>query len=209
VPDPKLERSINWRLYREYSGGLLAELGSHQLDFVDWVFDARPERVVGAGGVDYWRDGRETFDNVHAVWSYPDGRKAGFTSLTANAHGAYRIELRGSRGTIELGVDSGRWFLEALNPKERTLAGGADGVSGATATEASDGAVIEVPVREGWDGTCYALHGFWEAVTRGAVPSADVRRGARSAIAIRLAVDAVRGGEPQEWRKEWDAPLQG
>src|SRR5436305_8961501 len=29
VPDPKFERLINWRLYRENSGGLLAELGSH------------------------------------------------------------------------------------------------------------------------------------------------------------------------------------
>ena len=32
VPDPKLERIINWRMYREYSGGLMAELGSHMAD---------------------------------------------------------------------------------------------------------------------------------------------------------------------------------
>jgi len=31
-PDPSLERMINWRMYREYSCGLMAELGSHQLD---------------------------------------------------------------------------------------------------------------------------------------------------------------------------------
>ncbi len=38
VPSPDLERAINWRMYdREYSGGLVAELCSHQLDFVNWV----------------------------------------------------------------------------------------------------------------------------------------------------------------------------
>jgi predicted dehydrogenase len=208
VPDPRLERQINWRMYREYSGGLLAELGAHQLDFVDWVFGSRPERVVGAGGIDYWRDGRETFDNVHAVWTFPDGMKASFTSLTANAHGGYRIELRGSRGTIDLGVDSARWFVEALNPKEQERAL-VDGVSGATpSAAAAEGTVVEVPVHEGWEGTHYALRGFWAAVTGGQSPSSDVAHGARSAIATRLAIDAVRGGEAQRWRSEWDAALQ-
>lgn len=204
VPEPGLERQINWRMYREYSGGLLAELGAHQLDFVSWMFDARPQRVIGTGGIDYWRDGRETFDNVHVVWTFPDGMKASFTSLTANAHDGYRIELRGSRGTIELGFDSARWFVEALNTKERGLV---DGVSGATVTAASEGTAIEVPVRAGWDGTHYALQGFRESVATGAAPSADVVRGARSAIATRLAIDAARSGEPKEWRAEWDRVL--
>ncbi|MGD2123425.1 MAG: Gfo/Idh/MocA family oxidoreductase, partial [Gemmatimonadota bacterium] len=51
VPDPSLERLINWRLYREYSGGLLAELGSHQIDVANWIFGETPERVIGRGSV--------------------------------------------------------------------------------------------------------------------------------------------------------------
>ena len=38
VPDPKFERLINWRMYKEYSGGLLAELASHQIDVANWAF---------------------------------------------------------------------------------------------------------------------------------------------------------------------------
>lgn len=34
VPEPSLERQINWRLYKEYSGGLMTELASHQLQMV-------------------------------------------------------------------------------------------------------------------------------------------------------------------------------
>ena len=36
VPDPQYERLINWRMYREYSSGLTAELHSHQIDFINW-----------------------------------------------------------------------------------------------------------------------------------------------------------------------------
>ena len=35
VPEPKYERQINWRMYREHSGGLTAELCSHQIDFIN------------------------------------------------------------------------------------------------------------------------------------------------------------------------------
>lgn len=35
VPNPSFEKAINWRMYREFSGGLTAELCSHQIDFVN------------------------------------------------------------------------------------------------------------------------------------------------------------------------------
>tara|TARA_R110002049_G_scaffold262086_2_gene438182 strand:- start:1160 stop:1891 length:732 start_codon:yes stop_codon:yes gene_type:complete len=44
VPVPSLERAINWRMYREYSGGLVAELCSHQIDFVHWVLGENPKK---------------------------------------------------------------------------------------------------------------------------------------------------------------------
>ena len=65
VPDPKWERMINWRMYREYSGGLTAELCSHQIDLSNWILGSPPQKVSGFGGIDYWKDGRETYDNVH------------------------------------------------------------------------------------------------------------------------------------------------
>ena len=66
-------------MYREYSFGLLAELSSHQIDFVNWVFNSNPSKVSGFGGIDYWKDGRETYDNTHVVYAYPNGVKASFT----------------------------------------------------------------------------------------------------------------------------------
>ena len=46
-PDGRLDHLINWRLYRESSGGLVTELGSHHIDIANWVFDAIPERATG------------------------------------------------------------------------------------------------------------------------------------------------------------------
>ena len=54
VPDPKWERQINWRMYREYSSGLVAELSSHQMDFCDRVIGSELQQIQGVGGIDYW-----------------------------------------------------------------------------------------------------------------------------------------------------------
>ena len=48
----------------------MAELGSHQLDVVNWLLKTTPKRVVAAGGIDYWRDGREVFDNIFCTYEY-------------------------------------------------------------------------------------------------------------------------------------------
>lgn len=84
-----LERHINWRLYRESSGGLMTELATHQVDIAAWFLDAMPRRVFGTGGLDYWRDGREVFDNVSLVYEFeitPDSR--GYRAI--NARNAYQ-----------------------------------------------------------------------------------------------------------------------
>ena len=84
VKDRALERQINWRFYREYSGGLTAELASHQFDVADWMFGAQPELVCGIGGIDFWKDGRETYDNIQLLFQYPQGRKLVYSAISTN-----------------------------------------------------------------------------------------------------------------------------
>src|SRR5690606_13617851 len=86
VPDPSLERKINWRMYKEYSGGLAAELLSHQMDFIDWAFNTHPDTVYGTGGIDYYKDGRETFDNLQLALRYNEvGMIGNFGATCGNA----------------------------------------------------------------------------------------------------------------------------
>jgi len=89
-------------MYREYSCGLMAELGSHQLDVANWVLGARPIKVAGFGGIDYWKDGRETYDNVHLVYEYPDGVRMLYSSIATNAHFGSSEQIMGDKGTVVL-----------------------------------------------------------------------------------------------------------
>ena len=45
----------------------------------------QPKKAIGFGSINYWKDGRETYDNTKVVYEYSNGLKATFTSLTANA----------------------------------------------------------------------------------------------------------------------------
>ena len=85
VPDPSLERLLNWRLYNQWSLGLLAELGSHHMDIANWVFGSTPTAALASGSICMYHDGRETDDNVQAILSYSGGRRFIFTSMTDNA----------------------------------------------------------------------------------------------------------------------------
>ena len=62
----------NWRVYREFSGGLTAELISHQIDVADWMFGSSPEFVLGVGGLDPLKDGRDVFDNIQLIFKLPE-----------------------------------------------------------------------------------------------------------------------------------------
>ncbi len=109
---PEYERLLNWRLYEEYSGGLMAELGSHQIHLVNWFTDSNPIAVTGFGGIDYWKDGREVFDNVSVVYEYPNGLKVVYTSITTNQFDGYGEHFMGDKGTLEITVDKGLLFKE-------------------------------------------------------------------------------------------------
>ena len=114
VPDPKFERLINWRMYREYSGGLMAEFASHQIDVANWAIGAEPLSVVAAGGIDYWKDGREVCDNAQAIFEYPGGQKLVFTSVLFNAHHGFDEQIMGDQGTLVITVGKGMYFRERV-----------------------------------------------------------------------------------------------
>jgi len=119
VPDPSLEKHLNWRLYRESSGGLMTELGSHQIDVANWALgDIHPVSCVGIGGIDYWKDGREVYDNVSVVYKYPNGVKMVYTSITRNKFYGASEQIMGSEGTIELTTRRAKLFRE--NPARRS-----------------------------------------------------------------------------------------
>jgi predicted dehydrogenase len=127
------DRRLNWRMYRDRSRGLLAELGSHQLDIANWVLGTHPKRVIGTGGIDYWRDGREVCDNVHCLYEYevrplvvrrnapplpsgvdsePYAVRVSYSSLQNNAYEGASELILGTQGTLFLSQKKGLLFRE-------------------------------------------------------------------------------------------------
>jgi len=143
VPDPKYERLINWRMYKEYSGGLMAELASHQIDVADWAIGSQPISVVATGGIDYWKDGRETYDNVQAIFEYPGGQKLLYSAILSNTHYDFNEQIMGDQGTLEITLGKGMYFRE---PVAKTTTGNAKENWWAGATVAKQAAQEGVPI---------------------------------------------------------------
>ena len=123
-----LDRHLNWRLYKDISGGLVTEFATHQVDIWNWFLGTMPKRVWGSGNVDYWRDGREVADNIVLVYEYevrtgdpgfvdmdtripeqdfaqinrPYEVRANYSCLTANAQGSVQEFIRGDEATFQL-----------------------------------------------------------------------------------------------------------
>lgn len=131
VPKGRTDKEQNWRKYREFSGGLTAELGSHQMDVADWFFGSGFEYVIGVGGRDFINDGRDIFDNIQLIFKYPKGQKFIYSSITTNGSlDLLRSERRefgevimGTEGTVHitLGGDdfpaTAMWFPEPPKPQ--------------------------------------------------------------------------------------------
>ena len=99
---PDWDHLLNWRMYRQYSEGLMAELGSHQITAASWFFDSTPEAVYTAGGVSRYKDGREVSDHIYATFEYPGGRTATFSSIQSNAFDDAYEMFMGTKGTLIL-----------------------------------------------------------------------------------------------------------
>jgi predicted dehydrogenase len=194
VPDAKFEKAINWRMYREYSGGLAAELSSHQIDFVNWVLEETPSQVMGVGGIDYWKDGRETYDNIHLTYSYSNGVKAKFTCLTSNAKDGYQIKVIGDKGTIVIDTEKAWFFPEGQKNK---VIKDVDGVSGATASwDAQKGYPINVTHL---DPSKQALLDFKESILNNKNPESNIITGAQAAISVQMGLDAMYNNKIVNW----------
>lgn len=114
VPDKRLERFINWRLYKKTSKGLMTELACHQLQVGTWALGRLPDKVMGHGGITFWKDGREVYDNVNCIYAYDTGEKITYGSVISNKFYGLEEQILGNLGTVE--PERGKYFFEDVDP---------------------------------------------------------------------------------------------
>lgn len=202
VPDPSLEKSINWRMYKAFSGGLTAEILSHQIEFINWTFNTHPDEIFSTGGIDFYKDGRETYDNVQVMFRYnKDNMIGNFGATCANAREGYTCKIKGSKGTVELLQDDGVYYPEPETKKELETV---DGVTGATKIEwKKEGgiSIIKGPVK---DATWYAFQDFHKCIIEKKKPLCDVIAGATAAITVSLSNTALYTHTIQHWKNDYN-----
>jgi predicted dehydrogenase len=113
-----MEELVRWRLFNRTGGGLMAELGSHQLDACSiFLGKVHPLAVSGVGGKYFYRDDREVDDHVFVTFEFPGqhyyknkerteiGDKndivvVTYSSINTNSFEPYGECVMGSRGTM-------------------------------------------------------------------------------------------------------------
>ncbi|HWL08739.1 MAG TPA: Gfo/Idh/MocA family oxidoreductase [Planctomicrobium sp.] len=116
-----VDKLVNWRLYNETGGGLMAELGSHQLDACSiFLGKVHPVAVHGYGGKNFygiegvgpsdkWNDHREIDDAIYVTFEFPgkhyeqndrDICVVTYSSISTNKFEPYGELVYGSRGTL-------------------------------------------------------------------------------------------------------------
>lgn len=198
VPDGYTDRQINWRMYKEFSGGLPAELLSHQMDFINWAFNTHPDEIMGTGGIDFYKDGRETYDNVQVILRYnKDNMIGNFGATCGNERDGYIFKLKGTKGAVHLLMNEGIYFPEKETKKELTTV---DGVAGATKIEWRQDGGIPILKEKTKDGTWYALQEFHKCVTEKKLPTSNVFTGATTAVCVHLANNAIFNHSIEKWK---------
>ena len=199
VPEPSMERLINWRLYNQYSLGLLSELGSHQIDLANWIFGEAPQTALASGSVVEYHDGRENDDNVQAILGYSKGRRFVFSSLTDNAKEGDQVWVYGTRGSLNLTLEFAEFYYEPHREQAKPLDAKAQAqgiATGASYRSAGEmpylgrGKRVDIPVTE--DPTATACHSFINCVRTGKKPISDVQVGLGSAMGVIAAHESLK-----------------
>jgi len=216
LPSSDLERQINWRMYTEYSGGLMAELGSHQLNMIDNILGEHPVKVVGTGGIDYWKDGREVYDNVYTIFDYPSGVKASFSSILSNKFEDQTIKFYGDKATI-VSNQMDEAYIYPEGDSAKGWGEGIDGVSGASikivnSDEDKKRKITPVeeinkncPFDDNYFKTTWLLYENFAAAIKGDDKLVmGLKDGYQSALSVHMANKAMREEKTMYWLPEYN-----
>ena len=152
-----MEELIRWRLWNRTGGGLMAELGSHQLDAAGIFVSAmhgegkkvKPLTVTAVGNRSLFPADREIDDHVYCMYEYPapgydeDKNKkvvVTYSSINGNGFGEYGEVVMGTKGTLVLEREQDvMLYKDAAKDTRVTVAKAKDGAPTLDTTESGGG----------------------------------------------------------------------
>jgi len=95
-------QGTNWRLLNLTTGGALVEKSCHFTDLFRIVMGQNPVRVSCAGGVQFYKDGRETLDQATLVLEYANGVSATHTLSMFHRPESSELRVLGTKGVMRV-----------------------------------------------------------------------------------------------------------
>ena len=198
---------FEFRIFRDYSGGITSQWMSHGAGLVHFYTDtAIPDSIVANGGIYGWPDLRENPDTFQALATYDDAKFLySYTSNYANKFGDYTC-IRGKEGTLFAhgGEGSARWFFI---PEHQNLPGGFDFFEGMNeAVKKGKAEIVTTPeydMKLGSvnlsDDSKYHLDNWVDCMRSRITPNGSVHTGFWHSIASIMATQAYRKGKKLYW----------
>lgn len=182
-PDP--DRFRHWRLYSDYSGGLIADQGAHVYDGIHLLMNASLPLAVTASGGRPHAPGGDTPESAIAIAEYPEDFLAIFTINYA----AMRYKLRndqlnqldGDKARMDIGREDYKVYMQ-----------------GTEETSALS------KVSEKGFGYATDLHvaNFLECVRTRKTPTAPMRVAFQAALVVQMANLSMKHGRRVRWNRE-------
>lgn len=198
---------FEFRIFREYSGGITSQWMSHASGLVHFYTDTSiPDSMVANGGIFGWPDIRQNPDTFQALATYDDAKFLhSYTSNYASKFGDYTC-IRGKEGTLfsHGGEGSARWFFI---PEHQNLPGGFDFYEGMKEAVKSGKAEIVTTKEYGMklgpvslsDDSKYHLDNWVDCMRSRKVPNGSIHTGFWHSVAAIMATNAYREGRKLYW----------
>jgi predicted dehydrogenase len=227
---PAIEELLRWRLWDRTGAGLMAELGSHQLDAAGIFVSAmhkgehqHPLRVIAAANRPLFGADRDAEDHVYCIVEFPaPGYKAEdpkthrrrisvqYSSINGNGFGGYGEVVYGTKGTLILKTEQELTLWQGSKMASTNVTPTAVKVSGGTGAGPTMDTQASGPARSTGVSRGYAEElEHWAWCIRHPAPENKPRCYPEKAMAdaiIALTTNmAAKSGTPIEFKEEWFA----
>ena len=108
------ERFFRWRNYKDYGTGSAGDLIVHLLTGLHTITGSiGPNKIYALGEINYWKDGRDAYDLLNSIMTYPQTKTLPSFQLytrinlaSGEGKGGFGIKLIGTEGAIDIGWNS-------------------------------------------------------------------------------------------------------
>jgi predicted dehydrogenase len=206
---------LEFRLFWPYSSGIPDQWLVHQIDTVHWFTGLpHPRSCVANGGIYLWKDGRQNWDTMTAVFDYgplddlTKGFQVQYSSRFTNSAGGVKELYYSPGGMIDMdkGVVTNTGGLSARSAAEMGMQPNL--LNGFSLSE-NAAAVSTDANTHGDPETAANMRNWMECVRSRKTPNASIEAGYSHSIALCMNVAAIQTGEKITFNEKTQQVMAG